>query len=232
MLQIFPERLLDYAVDDVIQAASLHQSTDAERIAAFARRRIANDLEQARVHADELRATAAVAGYRDGLSRALAALQPMLHALRDEQLVLSRAVATHVQQALRDMAGAPDIVVEQVCAAFQARTSSAAPAGPSILHVPQDQAGLLDALRADPRLAGLQIRASARRLPLLEVGPMAWELDMEGAMGEDIAQALDQEMPGVGLALAALATRYSQQLLGELERAAQAKGLACLKEHR
>ncbi len=230
MLQIFPERLLDFAVDDVIQAASLQQANDAERIVAFARRRAVLDHEQAQSEVQALRENAHFDGYRDGLVQGLATLKPSLDALRGEQVALCEAVSAQVHDALRSMAGAPDIVVEQVCAAFRARSDPADISARPVLHVPDQQAALLEVLRLDPRLAELEIRASTRQMLLLEVGPMAWELDIGGALGEDIEQALRREMPEVSAALDAIAGSYSQRLQETLAHAAQARGFASLKE--
>jgi len=230
MLQIFPERLLDFAVDDVIQAASLQQANEAERIVAFARRRAVLDHEQAQSEAQALRASAHFDGYRDGLVQALATLKPLLDALRGEQVALAEAVSVQVHDALRSMAGAPDIVVEQVCAAFRARSDPADVSARPVLHVPDQQTALLEALRLDPRLAELEIRASTRQQLLLEVGPMAWQLDIGGTLDEDIEQALRREMPAVSAALDAIAEGYSQRLQETLAHAAQARGFASLKE--
>jgi len=230
MLQIYPERLLDFAVDDVIQAASVQRANDAERIVAFARKRAAIDHEQARAEAQALRASANFEGYRAGLAQALASLQPFLDALHGEQVALSDAVSAQVHDALQSMAAAPDIVVEQVCAAFRARCDAADTSSRPVLHVPDEQAGLLDALRLDPRLAGLELRHSARQMPLLEVGPMAWQLDMAGVLDADIEQALSREMPALATALDAIAESYSQRLQQDIANAAQTRGFASLKD--
>ncbi len=121
------------------------------------------------------------------------------------------------------------MVVEQVCAAFRARMAAAPGADRAVLHVPADDDRLLEALRAEPRLAGLELRASDRRLPLLEVGPMAWQLDIAGTLAEDVERALECEIPGVTSALDTLAARYSEQLLRQLGNAAQAHGFAQLR---
>jgi len=230
MLQIYPDRLLDFAVDGVIPAAGLHRVAGEQAQLAFARRHAAREREAARAEADDLRRESAEAGFRAGLIHALACLVPVLESLRDQQAVLAAAVASELDTVLQRMNGAPDIVTEQVRAALAAHLQPSAAAPRPVLHVPQDSPGLLDALRAAPALAGLDLRPAARRAPLLEIGALAWELDLQAALAEDADRAVATAMPGVDDALDALAGQYATQLMAHLERAAQARRFALLKD--
>lgn len=230
MLPTFPDRLLDFAVDGVIPASSLHRVADEQATLAFARRHAARERDQARAEAAGLRREAAEAGFHAGLVQALACFVPVMESLRDQQAVLAAAVAAELDAVLQRMNGAPDIVAEQVRAALathlQPATSSARPT----LHVPQDRPGLLEALRGAPGLAGLDVRAAARGAPLLEIGALAWELDLQAALADDGDRAMAATMPGIEDALNALAGQYATQLTAHLDRAAQARGFALLKD--
>jgi hypothetical protein len=99
-----------------------------------------------------------------------------------------------------------------------------------VLHVPQHHDALMAALRADPRLHALDIRPADRQLPLLELGALAWELDLQGSLLEDVELALSRALPGVQDRLNASAAHYSARLLDTLDIAAQTQGLARIKE--
>lgn len=231
MLQIYPDRLLDFAVEGVIPAASLHRVAGEQAQLAFARRHAARERDEARADAEALRSDAAEAGFRAGLIHALACFVPVLESLRDQQAVLAAAVAAELDTVLQRMNGAPDIVAEQVRAALRAHLLPSSAVAQPVLHVPHDPPGLLDALRAAPALAGLEVRPAERRAPLLEIGALAWELDLQAALAEDRDRAVAEAMPGLEDALNALAGQYSTQLTAHLGRAAQARGFAHLKEH-
>lgn len=230
MLQTFPDRLLDFAVDGVIPASSLHRVADEQAQLAFARRHAAREREQARTEAAALRREATEAGFRAGLIQALACFVPQVESLRDQQAVLAAAVAAELDAALRRMTCAPDIVAEQVRAALAAHLQPATSPARPVLHVPQDQPVLLEALRGAPALAGLDVRAAARGAPLLEIGALAWEFDLQAALAEDRDRAVAATLPGIDDALDALAGQYAAQLMTHLDRAAQARGFALLKD--
>ena len=226
MLQTYPESLLARAVDDVIQASSVQQGTDLARVQAFARRQIAKEREQALLDARELRAAAAFEGYRDGVLYALGALQNVIDGVQQQQLVLAAAVRDEVQAALLSMNAAPDVVVEPICTAFAHRMAQAGADTQAVLHVPRGQKALLQALRDQPRLQALDVRPADRERPLLELGPLAWELDLQGSLLEDVELALARALPGVQDRLNALASQYSSSVLDALDSAAQARGFA------
>lgn len=230
MLQTYPESLLERAVDDVIQAASVQQGIDLARVQAFARRQIAQEREQARLEVRELRAAAAFEGYRDGVLHALGALQGVIEGVQQEQVTLAAAVRDHVHATLQAMNTAPDVVVEPICRAFAHRMAQADAGTHAALHVPRQHEALLQALRAEPRLHALDVRAADRQLPLLELGALAWELDLQGSLLEDVELALAQALPGVQGRLNALASHYSARLLEALDVAAQVRGFAHIKE--
>ncbi len=229
MLQTYPARLLDFAIDGVIRSVSLHQVADEQAQLAYARHHAARERDEARAEAGALRATAAQEGFHVGLVQALACLVPLLETLRDQQAALAAAVAGELDRVLQSMSVAPDIVAEQVRVALQARLA-AQPEVRAILHLPRTETALLAALRDAPGLAGLELRAAERRTPLLEMGALAWELDLAAALEEDCSRALAQAMPGLEDALSALASRYGTQLVTRLQRAAEARGFAMLKE--
>lgn len=230
MLQTYPESLLERAVGDVIHASSVRQGVSLARVQAFARREISREREQARLEVRELRAAAAFEGYRDGVLHALGALQGAIEGMQREHLALAAAVRQHVHDTLKAMNGAPDVVVESICRAFAHRSAKADPGTRAVLHVPKQQEALLRALQADARLQGLDVRPADRQLPLLEVGALAWELDLQGSLLEDVELALGQALPGVQDRLNTLASRYSTTLLETLDAATQAQRFAQLKE--
>ncbi|MBJ7517619.1 MAG: hypothetical protein JHC82_15850, partial [Stenotrophomonas sp.] len=86
------------------------------------------------------------------------------------------------------------------------------------------------ALRDDPRLQALDVRPADRQLPLLELGALAWELDLQGSLLEDVELALGQALPGVQDRLNTLASRYSAEVLEALDGASQTRRFSHLKE--
>jgi len=230
MLPTYPETLLDRAVDGVIQAASLQQASELARVQAFARRQITREREQARLEVAELRAAAAFEGYRDGVLHALGAAQGVIEDLQHAHAALANAVRDQTHASLQAMNASPDAVMEPICSAFLHRMSQVAAGPRPVLHVPQDHDALLVALRAEPRLHALDIRPADRRLPLLELGALAWELDLQGSLLEDVELALSRAIPGVQDRLNASAAQYSARLLDTLDTAAQIQGLARIKE--
>lgn len=230
MLKTYPESLLERAVDNVIQAASVQQGIDLARVQAFSRRRVTREQEQARLEARELRAAAAFEGYRDGVLHALGALQHVIEGVQREQLTLAAAVRDHVHVTLQAMNAAPDVVIEPICTAFAHRLAQADAAGPAVLHVPRQHETLLQALRGDPRLHALDVRPADRQLPLLELGALAWELDLQGSLLEDVEIALGQALPGVQDRLNTLASRYSADVLLALDAANQTRRFTHFKE--
>jgi len=230
MLQTYPESLLERAVGDVIHASSVQHGVNLARVQAFARREIAREREQAQLEARELRAAAAFEGYRDGVLHALGALQGVIAGLQREQGALAAAVRERVHATLDAMNAAPDVVAEPICRAFAHRSAKADAGTRAVLHVPRQHEALLQALRADPRLRGLDVRPAERQLPLLELGALAWELDLKGSLLEDVEIALGQALPGVQDRLNTLASRYSAELLDALDVASQTRRFAQLKE--
>jgi len=230
MLPTYPDTLLDRAVDGVIQASSLQQASELARVQAFARRQIAREREQARLEVAELRAAAAFEGYRDGVLHALGAVQGVIEGMQHAHVALANAVREQVHASLQAMNAAPDTVMEPICRAFLHRMTEVADGPRPVLHVPQDHEALLNALHADPRLHALDIRPADRQLPLLELGALAWELDLQGSLLEDVELALSRALPGVQDRLNASAAHYSARLLDTLDIAAQKQGLAHIKE--
>lgn len=223
MLPTYPDLLLDYAVDGVIQAASLAHADDARRLHAFARKAAADVRAEAAREADTLRAAAATEGYHDGLLKALQAALPLIDALGHEQVALSEAVSRDTHAALRAAAASPQVAIELVCAAFADHRATAA-GQTAVLHVPAQDLPLQAALAGEPRLAGLQIRPAARSRPLLEIGCLAWELDASGALADDVVAALDARLPGVAEALGRLADDYAARVVATLRDAGQRDG--------
>ncbi|MEN5426511.1 hypothetical protein ABE522_09150 [Stenotrophomonas pennii] len=230
MLKTYPDSLLERAVDNVIQAASVQQGIDLARVEAFSRRQVTREREQARLEGRELRAAAAFEGYRDGVLHALGALQHVIEGVRREQLTLAAAVRDHVHATLHAMNAAPDVVIEPICSAFIHRSAQADDATQAVLHVPQQHEILLQALRADPRLHALDVRPADRQLPLLELGALAWELDLQGSLLEDVELALGQALPGVQDRLNLLASNYSADVLEALDAANQTRRFTHFKE--
>ncbi|MBD8697311.1 hypothetical protein [Stenotrophomonas sp. CFBP 13718] len=230
MLPTYPETLLDRAVDGVIQASSLQQASELARVQAFARRQITREREQARLEVAELRAAAAFEGYRDGVLHALGAVQGVIEGMQQAHVTLANAVRDHVHTSLQAMNAAPDAVMEPICSAFLHRMTQVGAGLRPVLHVPQHHDALMAALRADPRLHALDIRPADRQLPLLELGALAWELDLQGSLLEDVELALSRALPGVQDRLNASAAHYSARLLDTLDIAAQTQGLARIKE--
>lgn len=232
MLKTYPESLLERAVDHVIQAASVQQGIDLARVQAFSRRRVTREQEQARLEARELRAAAAFEGYRDGVLHALGALQHVIEGVQRAQSTLASAVRDHVHATLQAMNTAPDVVIEPICSAFAHRLAQADAADPAVLHVPRQHEALLQALREDPRLHALEVRPADRQLPLLELGALAWELDLQGSLLEDVEVALGQALPGVQDRLNTLASGYCAEVLEALDAARQARRFTHFKESR
>lgn len=229
MLQTYPESLLERAVDDVIHASSVQQGVNLARVQAFARRAITREREQARLEVRELHAAAAFEGYRDGMLHALGALQEVIEGLQREQVALATAVRDQVQATLEAMNTAPDVVVEPICKAFAHRMAQSDAGTQAVLHIPRDQTALLQALHDEPLLRALDVRPANRRLPLLELGALAWELDLHGSLLDDVELALGEALPGVQDRLNTLASRYSANLQESLDAAAQVRGFSLLR---
>ena len=223
MLQIYPDRLLDFAVDGIIKAASVDGVAAAQDTLAYARRRATETCAQAEAEAEALRATAAREGYRDGLCHAVGAFLPVIQALHDQRALLAEAVAARMDAALQAMSASPDVVVPQLRAALRAHLDRLDEGARPVLYLPSDHDDVVQAARADPALAALEIRTAARRAPLLELGPLAWELDLPAALEEDIQGALTDAMPEVTAALDTLADHYARRLLANLHQQTQTR---------
>lgn len=221
MLRTYPEALLHYAVDGVVQAACIGHADDMARLHGFARRRARQAYEQAVADADDLREQAALDGYRDGLLQAMKSLLPLLESLQQKQHVLVQAMQDQMQQRLQAMTSAPEVLVPQLVEACEHWARPAATDSLAVLHVPATHTALLQALREEPALAAIEIRPAQRKQPLLEVGATAYVLDLETPLAEAAEIALQHQFPSLQPALADLAAAYCQRLQMDLTTTAQ-----------
>lgn len=228
MLPTYPEKLLDYAVDGVIQAASRHQAEAAERLGAFARKQAAREREHARMEAAELRTAAAFEGYREGLLQAFQAVSGLFEAMRGEHVALQDALSRSIHEALRERTLAPDAALAHLAQVLADQRDVQAREGKLVVHVPRDQPQLVEAL--EQALTDVEVRLADRRHLTVEVGQLAYELDTGSALAEDIETHLAEHMPQLRRAMCDLADRYALQLQRTLEQAAEAAGLRSLEK--
>lgn len=227
MLRIYPESALDYAVEGVVQAASLGHATEVTRLRAVARAQARDERERARDEASALSGRALAEGYRDGLVQAITSLLPLLEALQQEQRVLGDAMRSQMRERLQAMAADPAVAVPQWTAACEHWAAQADVA--LVLHLPDTQPALLAALRAVPALAQVDIRPAARQQPLLEVGPMAYSLDVQQLLLESVDDALQRHLPRLQPLLTNGAADYCRALQMELAGTLQRSRFAALK---
>jgi hypothetical protein len=178
----------------------------------FARARARAVIDKARERMDDLHAQALTEGYQRGITLALQSLWPVIDALRQEQSALRQAMWQEITHALRSVAAAPGVAVAQIEAACAQWGASVGDAVVAVLHLPMDQQPLVECLRAIPALAQLDIRLARREYPLLEVGHLVYELDLEGSLSMVAADALDQNMPQLEAACVELAESYSRRV--------------------
>jgi len=228
MLHSYPETLLDFAVGGIVQASCLSRACDAERVVSFARKQGQAEREWARQESNALRAAAAADGYCDGMRQALASLLPLFTAIVGEQAGLRQTLAARMEQALSAMGNLPSVAVPQVQAACAERLQG----GESVvLHVPRTGHALLQALQAQADLQGLDIRQADRQHLLLEVGDLAFELDVSSALGDGLQATLTEEMNRLQRTISRLADTYREQFQRDFDRAAQVAGLQRTKEN-
>jgi len=228
MLPTYPARLLDYAVDGVIQAASRHHAVDAERLAVFSRKAAAREREQARSEAIELRTAAMFEGYRDGMLQAFQAMSGLFEGLRGHQHEFQRALSDAIHADLREQALAPDAALLQLAAVLDAQREAQPGEEPVRLFVPRDQPQLAQAL--DAALEDVQVQLADRRHLVVEIGRMAFELDIGSALAEDIEARLATQMPDLRRAMCALSDRYALHMQQTLVEAAGTAGLLRLEQ--
>lgn len=234
MLKTYPDIVLDYAVAGVVQAASLGHANRLRRLQAIARDRARQQLDDASAEAAALQHNAICEGYRQGMQQAMASLLPVLEALQHEQQHLLHAIGSQVQQRLRTMTNDPVVLVPQWLAACDHVLS--APSGgardtPAVLHVPEHDGELLRALQAALADAGVQVRPAARQAPLLEVGALAYTLDMSTALRDAVDEALHDQFPRLQPLLADLANDYAQRLQADLYNAHHRQRFAAHESH-
>jgi len=230
MLQTYPEILLDYAVDGVIQGSARHHSMHTARLAAFVRKQVRAERERAQQEAAALRASAASEGYREGMLIALGALLPLIERLTDTQADLQAAVCDRLHARLNAMCVAPDVAVPQIQAALGCWLQAGMDIDDAVLYVPSDCDALTEAVQGAPGLEGLVIRPSQRTHPVLQVGQISWELDIPHALQEDMERALAEQLPRLQATIGALATDYAARIQHELATAACVRGFSALKE--
>jgi len=226
--------VLDYAVGGVVQAASLGHANRLRRLQAIARDRARRQLEDASAEAAALQHTALCEGYRQGLQQAMTSLLPLLDALQHQQQHLLQAIGAQVQQRLQAMANDPVVLVPQWLAACEHVLSGlggSARETPAVLHVPEHDAALLQALQPVLADAGVQVRPAARQAPLLEVGALAYTLDMPTALQGAVDEALQDQFPRLQPLLADLANDYAQRLQTDLYNAHHRQRFAAHESH-
>lgn len=230
MLHSYPETLLDYAVDGVIQAASRHRADRAERLLDFAHRQAIQGRDQAALEATAVRATAACEGYRDGLLQAMTSVLPIVQSLRQEQIALQSRLREDMITALAAMEGSASVAVAQLEQLLAGPVAALPPLQGIVLHVPEQHPGLLQSLRDAPALQGLTLQPANRAHLLLEVGSVAFELDSASVLAEALDSALNRQMPQLQQAMSLLADRYEEALQQRMQQEAQHAGLRRIKE--
>lgn len=216
MLRTYPDTLCQYAVAGIVHGSSLACAEDAHRLLRFARDAAQREREQALQDAVTLRSQALSQGYRDGLVRAMKCLLPLLESLQQEQHALAAAMHAQAQHAVQRMLASPPVLVPQLLAACE-QWAPVEGGGPQpVLHVPEHEHALLQALRAEPALDHLAIRPARREHVLLEVGGMAYALDLQQPLMEAAEDALQRQLPRLQPVLSELAAAFCRRLQDDL----------------
>jgi len=225
MLYSYPESLLDHATHGVIKPSSRRAAEDNRRLLAYARREARTLREQAGVEAVMLRDAAIEDGYRHGLLLALSSVTPLLVEVQQQQVAFAQGVAGRLLDAVRrsslDSVAAPFHVQQVYTKALQAVDGGPA----AVLHIPASAPWLLTALKDDPALQGLELRSADRLNLLLETGEQAWELDVAGAVCDDLTAAINTGLPELEGALEGLAARYRDRITEAISCMAHRQGL-------
>jgi len=226
MLRTYPEDLLDYAVDGVVQAVSAGQAADHQRLQAAARARAQQDRKHAQAQAQALRADALAAGYQQGMLQAITQLLPLIEALQCEQQRLIDVVRQQLHARLQAMTVDPDVLVPQWSAACERWVAGIANA--AVLHVPEDQPALLQALTTALADTHVTVQPAPRQTPALHVGELVYSLDMQTPLKDTVDQTLQRQLPHLQPRLAALATAYCDALQASLAHTHHRRRLAAL----
>ncbi|MGE6332995.1 hypothetical protein [Stenotrophomonas sp. NPDC077659] len=227
MLRTYPEGLLRYAVDGVVQAASVGCASDHHRLETCARQRARQEGERAQAEAEALRGQALAEGYRDGLRQAMTALLPLIEALQNEQQHLVDAVRGHLHERLQAMTADPAVLVPQWTAACERWVTGVDT--PAVLHVPQAQPALVQALATALAGTRVTVQPAPRQTPALHVGRLAYTLDMHAPLTETVDEALQRHLPALHARLDALARSYCQSLQADLANAHHRRRFAALE---
>jgi len=228
MLPIYPENLHLYAVEGIVHGSSVARAVDSHRLARFARDAAREERALARQDAEALRADALADGYRDGLVKAMKTLLPLLQSLQQEQRALIEAMHAQMRQTIEEMVASPSVVVPQLLSACAQWAPDADGGVQPVLHVPEQQQALLQALRAEPALDHLAIQPAARGQVVLEVGPMAYALDLQQPLIEAANDALQRQLPRLQSVLPDLAADYCRRLQDDLAAKAQRERFSSL----
>jgi hypothetical protein len=229
MLQTMPDSLLQYAVDGIIQASSIRHAADLRRMRKFARGQARRERELAQHQADTLHEQALQDGYQQGMTIALQSLLPVIEALQQEQQTLRQAMWDDIQAALQTITEMPAVAIAQLAAACAQWAQDTATGSAAVLYLPQSQPALLQAVRENPILAALEVRTAQRKHPLLEVGPLTYELDPHRPLAAAATQTLDIQLPRLQATLADLAATYAARLQNALSQKAQAERFSQLR---
>ncbi|MEI2260093.1 hypothetical protein OHC51_03795 [Stenotrophomonas indicatrix] len=230
MLRTFPESLLNYAVDDTLQGNCVERALGAERVLKSARDRAKRECEDARVQMNQLRERAVRDGYREGLMRAMANLVPLLQVLQQAPDQICAAVHEQIRQRIQALAACPEVVVSQLLAACDYCLGSNPDRLPVRLYVPRAQEELVSVIRAEDALKELQIQLSDREQLLVEIGPMAYALDLVGVLDGAASGALQQQLPRLQSVVEQRASDYCNQVLDELRCGDERKRFKSLGE--
>lgn len=211
MLRTFPEILLDYAVDGIVQGVCVERATDGDRLLQLTRKRARHELDEVRMQAAALREQAVADGYCDGLVKAMQSLLPVLETLQQEPSALVNSGYEHVRQCIARMAGCAEMLVPQLLAVSE-RWLTPDGRRAATLYVPEDQLQLLQALRGASELESLRIVPARRQYVALEVGQLVYEFDLQQRLSEAAHDGLQQQIPRLQQVLAERAERYFRDM--------------------
>jgi hypothetical protein len=193
MLRKIPDSVVPFARNGVIVASALGQAESAERLQRFAQARATQLLDDAQRQADDLRAQACQAGYREGMTQALTAAVPALAELLADEAQLKARVRLEMEKRIRaalTAAGIEAALIAQCCLA----ESGPETAGQSwTLYLPEDRVELAARLDAQLTDGTLRVRAGQASIPVLERGDRVIELNTSESALRQLSVWFDEQ---------------------------------------
>jgi hypothetical protein len=193
MLKSFPEHVLAHAQGGVIAPSALGHAARADQLEAAARRRAAAVMDALPEQVSTATAQARIAGFSQGYADAIAQAVPLLAAALGDVQALREAVLGR----LRDVVSA-SLAAEGVDAALVVRRCEqllSCTEDTLVLFVPEQTpelgAAVLAQLAQLPQVPTLQTRPAQSALPMLQAGPLLFELDPMSAMAAAVEASVD-----------------------------------------